>query len=165
MSTEEDSIMHANSPYDESFNNLIRTIRTAEDISFFNYMVDATSHIAIIDITHVCLETAVDVIVAAFNSIAVKSTAYMMQVYQIVKEIHDSHKTQDHGFIKSVNADLVSAVLISAPYRENHLDVRIAIADSEVSIPLAKDFIFYELGLTSLKSMRSPTFGDSICLT
>ena len=69
------------------------------------------------------------------------------------------------SFIKSVNADLVSAVLISAPYRENHLDVRIAIADSEVNIPLAKDFIFYELGLTSLKSMRSPTFGDSICLT
>lgn len=157
--------MQPTSPYEESFNKLIRTIRNAEDISFFNYAVEMSSHIAIIDITHVCLETAIDVIVAAFNRVAVTCNAMVTQIYQIVKEVHDSHRTQDNGFIKAVNSDLVSAVLITAPYREDHLDVRIAIADSKDNVRVARDFIFYELGLNSLKNMRPTTTGEPICLT
>lgn len=157
--------MQPTSPYEESFNKLICTIRNADDISCFKYMVHTPTHIAIIDITHVCLETAVRVITAALNRVSVTCTAMMFQIYQIVKEIHDSHRIQDNGFIKAVNSDLVSAALITAPYRDDGLDVRIAIADSPENIQAAKDFIFYELGLNSLKNMHPTTLGEPTCLT
>lgn len=155
--------MNTTSHYQQSFDKLIHVINSSEDVSFFNYSVNEHWHVAIIDVMHVGLETAVEVIVAAFNRMAIDSKAIVEQIYHIVKEVRDSHRSRIDGFVKSVKTDLVSAALISSPYREEGLDIRIAIADSEAHLLAAKDFIHYELGINALKGFKPVTIGGLSC--
>lgn len=155
--------MDTASHYQQSFDKLIHVINISEDVSFFNYMVSEQHHIAIIDVMHVGLETAVEVIVAAFNRIAIDSKAIVEQIYHIVREVRDNHRSRINGFIKSVKTDLVSAALISSPYREEGLDIRIAIAGSACHLEEAKEFIHYELGINTLKGFKPVTIGGLPC--
>lgn len=138
-------------PYQRSFDNLIHTIREVEDLSFFHYSVDVEHQLAIVDVMHVHIEDAVDVVTAAFTRIAVESKAMVEQIAYIVRDVLENRRGQMDGFIKAAKTDLASAALIRAPYAEACLDVRIAIALKEDSLAFARDYIHYELGITALK--------------
>ena len=140
--------------FDNSLNAIIKKKDSCKTISFFACTARSKNNICILEIRHVSIKEAYDILKHVFETPNRPAHLLRFQILKIINDVLTKRLKSIDGYVKSMQSTLGAAVLVRAPYYEPFLDIRIAVADNWDNLEKAKDFIFYELGIGDLRAMN-----------